>query len=491
MGCQYEAPVSVHETSDEWLTTRALGAAALRNPVARDRVATSSGRVRGLAALALAAAMCGCAGSDPAAPNLLLIVVDTLRADHLAAYGYGKGETPHLTRLAREGTRFETAYAPTATTGPTHAGLFTGRFPRSVGVRRNAVVLAEAHETLAERLAAAGWDTAAVVSSFPLHRKFGFAQGFSVYDDEFDPKRASVRHTRFEGYPVTEGFDRRADATTDRALAWLAGREKRRRPFFLFVHYFDPHEPYVAPARYQRRFALGKNATLRDQAAALYDAEVAFTDSEIGRLLAGLAAGGLADDTLVVLTADHGEGLFQHGHLFHDVYLYEEAVRVPLLVRGPGLARGSVVAGPVMVLDLLPTLLELLGLDLPAEDLAGHSLAALLRGSEAGDLERSVVLERREFSTDRVGTLQVSGEQLALRRGRWKYIEAPEEQRRELYDLTEDPGERNDLHQREPAIAQQLAAELARWRAETPVAAAAGPVSPEDRKRLEALGYVD
>ena len=443
------------------------------------------------ALLVCLAALCACAAPEPTRPNLLLIVVDTLRADHLAAYGYTAGETPQLTQLAQEGTRFETAYAPSATTGPTHAGLFTGQHPRSVGVRRNAVPLADAHETLAERLAAAGWDTAAVVSSFPLHRKFGFDQGFASYDDAFDPVRASVRHTSYEGIPVPEGFDRRADATSDRALAWLADRQEQRRPFFLYVHYFDPHEPYSAPARYQRRFAVGKGATLRQQAAALYDAEVAFTDAEIGRLLAGLAALGFADDTLVVLTGDHGEGLFEHGHLFHDVHLYEEAVRVPLLLRGPGLARGSVVEAPVSLLDLLPTLLELLGLPPPPADGAGSSLVPLLNGRGGASPQRSLVLERREFTSARVGTVRVAGEQLALRRGRWKYIEAPLEGRRELYDLLEDPGERRDLHEREPALVAQLSAELARWRAATPAAAAAGAVSPEDRVRLEALGYVD
>jgi len=443
-----------------------------------------------LAAWVLAATG-GCAAPEPTAPNLLLIVVDTLRADHLAPYGYGAAETPRLARLAQEGARVETAYAPTATTGPTHAGLFTGRFPRSVGVRRNAVPLAEDHATLAEILSAAGWDAAAVVSSFPLHRRFGFAQGFGAYDDEFDPKLASVRHTRYAGHAVPEGFDRRADATTDRALAWLASRERQRRPFFFFVHYFDPHEPYVAPMPYQRRFSVGANATLREQAAALYDAEVAFTDAEIGRLLDGLAAAGFAENTFVVLTADHGEGLFQHGHLFHDVHLYEEAVRVPLLLRGPGLARGLLVEGPVTLLDLLPTLLDLLDVRQPAEALPGRSFAAVLRGEGGIDAERGIVLERREFSAERVGKLSVKGEQLALRRGRWKYIETPEEQRRELYDLYEDPGERTDLHESRPAVARKLAEELARWRAATPAAAAAGPVSPEDRKRLEALGYAD
>ncbi len=447
---------------------------------------------RSLSVLLGAGAFALCSACDaPVAPNLLLIVVDTLRADHTSPYGYAGGVTPRLAQLADEGVRVEIAYAPTATTGPSHAALFTGRYPRSVGVLRNAVPLGRDYDTLAEHLAAAGWQTAAVVSSFPLHRRFGFSQGFGAYLDDFDPERASVRHTDFEGHQVPEGFDRRADDATDRALEWLATRNGRPEPFFLFVHYFDPHEPYAAPLSYQRRFAVGADASLREQAAALYDAEVAFTDAEIGRLIDGLAAAGFGDDTYVVLTADHGEGLFQHGHLFHDVHLYEEAVRVPLLLRGPGLSRGTLLRGPVTLLDLFSTLLALLGVEPSDAALPGASFAALLRGEGGIEPERSLVLERREFTSGRVGNVPVKGELLALRRGRWKYIEAPEEQRYELYDLRNDPRERNDLRETQPAIAGELAAELARWRAATPAAAAANPVSPEDRKRLEALGYVD
>lgn len=455
-----------------------------------ERLPRLASAVRTLASFALLASS-ACGAPETSQPNLLLIVVDTLRADHVSPYGYRADVTPRLSQLAEEGARVETAYSPTATTGPTHAGLFTGRFPRSVGVLRNAVSLADAHLTLAERLLAAGWGTAAIVSSFPLHRKFGFAQGFEAYDDAFDPKRATVKHASFEGHDVPEGFDRRADETTDHALTWLAKRKSAPGPFFLFVHYFDPHEPYAAPMNYQRRFAAVQGATLREQAAALYDAEVAFADAEIGRLLDGLSAIGLADDTLVVLTADHGEGLFSHGHLFHDVHLYEEAVRVPLFLRGAGIPAGHVIAGPVSLLDLVPTLLEWLGVDASAETLPGASLVDALRGGAGPARERSVLLERREFTSERVGTIPVKGEKLAVRRGPWKYIEAAAEERFELYDLSKDPTERKNVRSEEPIVAQELAAELQAWRAQTPRAEAAGSVSPEDRKRLEALGYID
>lgn len=441
--------------------------------------------------LVVLAGLCaGCGGrQQEAVPrHLLLIVVDTLRADHTSAYGYARNTTPHLVSLASAGVLVETAYAPSATTGPTHAALFSGRHPRSVGVRRNAVPLPERVATLAERLADAGFATAGVVSSFVLDGRFGFDQGFATWDDVFEPSRSTVRHGDFEGHAVEEGFDRRASDTTDRALAWLA--ESRAAPFFLFVHYFDPHDPYVPPAPYAQRFPVPPDASVRAQATALYDAEVAYTDAEIGRLLAGLDALGLAGDTLVVVTADHGEGLFDHGHVFHDVFLYEEAVRVPLVLRGPGIASGELLDGPVSLVDLLPTLLDLMGR--PDPSLPGaRSFASSLRGGAAIDDVRPIVLERREFRTDRVGRIPVRGEALAVRDGRWKYVEAPEEGRRELYDLVSDPGEQENLATREPARAAALAAYLARWREAHPVAVPAAPVSPEDARRLEALGYVE
>ncbi|MEE2677563.1 MAG: sulfatase [Myxococcota bacterium] len=446
------------------------------------------GRIGSLVAGAGLVVACGGGSPEGLPRNLLLVVVDTLRADHVSAYGYPRDTTPQLAALAAEGTRVEIAYAPSATTGPTHAALFSGRHPRSVGVRRNAVPLPEEVPTLAERLADAGFATAGVVSSFVLDGRFGFDQGFSDWDDDFEPSQATVRHGSFEGHALEAGFDRRASETTDRALAWLA--QSRTAPFFLFVHYFDPHDPYVPPAPFAERFAVAPDASPRDQATARYDAEVAYTDAEIGRLLAGLDALELADDTLVVVTADHGEGLFDHGHLFHDVFLYEEAVRVPLVVRGPGIAAGRVVAGPVSLVDLLPTLLDLVEGPGPAGT-GARSFAPLLRGVGNFDAERPIVLERREFRTDRVGRIPVRGEALAVRAGRWKYVEAPEEGRRELYDLVRDPGEMENVSGREPARVAALADFLARWREEHPVMAPVAPVSPEDARRLEALGYVE
>jgi arylsulfatase A-like enzyme len=449
-----------------------------------------SGRI--LAALAVLAAGCRRA---PAPANLVLVTVDTLRADHTTPYGYDRETTPVLARLAREGVRVDQAYAPMATTGPSHAALLTSRYPLSLGYLRNGQRLDEAHLTLAERLHAAGYRTSAFVSSFVLDRRLGFAQGFGTYDCRFERERATATMERWEGHIVPAGFDRRANETTDAALAWLARRGKDR-PFFLWVHYFDPHHPYAPPAPYDRRFAPPPADTgLPRRAVALYDGEIAFTDHQLGRLLGAIDAEGPAARTLVVVTADHGEGLMQHGHMGHGLHLYEEAVRVPLVFRWPGsLPAGTVLPGPVEHVDLVPTVLDLLGVPRGGEGIEGQSLAAALRG-QAGtagrDPRRAVFLERRLYDTGVVSGFHVKGEKFAVRAGPWKYIEAPEEQTRELYDLRSDPGETRDLLAGQVATADLLARGIAGWRGRFDRNAhARDDSSRETQEALRALGYV-
>jgi arylsulfatase A-like enzyme len=446
----------------------------------------------GLILAALAALAGGCRRAQ-APPNLVLVTVDTLRADHTTPYGYGRDTTPVLARLAREGVTVELAYAPMATTGPSHAALLTSRYPVSLGYLRNGQRLDEGHVTLAERLHGAGYRTSAAVSSFVLDKRLGFAQGFGTYDCRFDRSRATATMEQWEGLTVPAGFDRRADETTDVALAWLA-RRGTDRPFFLWVHYFDPHHPYSPPAPYDRRFAQPGTPGLPGTVA-LYDGEIAFTDHQLGRLLDAIDAAGLAPRTLVVVTADHGEGLMQHGHMGHGLHLYEEAVRVPLVFRWPGsLPAGARVSGPVEHVDLVPTVLDLLGVPHGAEGIEGRTLAAALRGETgtAGrDPRRAVFLERRLYDTERVGDFHVKGEKFAVRAGPWKYIEAPEEQTRELYDLASDPGETRDLFAGRVAVADGLARGLAGWRGRFDRRVRArDDSSTEMKEALRALGYV-
>jgi arylsulfatase A-like enzyme len=425
-------------------------------------------------------------GSPEEPPNLLVVTVDTLRADHCSAYGYSRQTTPVLDRLAREGVLVEQAYAPMATTGPSHASMFTSRYPASLGYTRNGQVLEDAHVTLAERLRHADYRASAAVSSFVLDRRFGFAQGFGTYDAAFDPATASTQFSTWEGVDVDSAFDRRANATTDAALAWLA-RRGRDRPFFLWVHYFDPHHPYGALPPFDERFeASGPDAEA--QAVAQYD-------SHLGRLIDAVDREGLRERTLVVVTADHGEGLMQHGHMGHGIHLYEEAVRVPLVFRWPGrLPAGARLPGPSEHVDLLPTVLELMGLEERTGDVEGVSLAGALLGKAAApgrNPARTVVLQRRRYDAHAVDGVPLKGAKFAIRVDAWKYIEARDEGTRELFDLARDPRETENLAASRSEEADRLSRLIAAWRGRFERGdGARDEASPETLEALRALGYV-
>jgi arylsulfatase A-like enzyme len=430
-----------------------------------------------------------------APPNLVLVSLDTTRRDHLSVYGYWRKTTPRLERFAEEGVLFSLAYAASSTTGPSHASLFTSLHPISHGVVKNGRVLRPVFVTLAERLHDAGWITGGVTGSYVLDARFGFAQGFGSWDDEFDPAFATVRGEVWEEGDRVEVFDRTADETTRRALAWLDRVRTEQRPFFLFVHYFDPHAPWVPPAEFARRFPPADDPKSGNRGlVARYDAEIAFTDDQLGALLDGLEERGLAGNTLVAITADHGEGLMQHGQLGHGAQIYEEQVRVPLLLRWPGrLPAGRVVAGAVSLVDLTPTLLALAGVaPAPGAPMQGRSLVEVLEGRREVDPEGPIFLFRRHFEPGMHDGISVAGEQYAVRRGRWKLILAPEEKTRQLFDLQRDPGERSDLTAGEPERAAALEREIADWRARHGRSETApSAVSGADLERLRALGYVE
>jgi arylsulfatase A-like enzyme len=452
----------------------------------------------------LLAAALGCGADPPAAPeplpNLLVVTIDTLRADHLSSYGYARETSPNLDALAAAGVRFELSFAAASTTLPSHVSLFTGTDPIAHGVVKNGLRVAPDTTLLAERLRDAGAQTAAIVSSFVLDRRFGLDRGFDHYEDDFTREGSSYQAETWRGFETKGAFDRRANLTTDRAIRWLDETRDPARPFFLFVHYFDPHDPYDPPEPWKSRFAkppgaapsLADALTKRDAIDA-YDGEVAFADAEVGRLLAHLAKLGVERDTLVVVTSDHGEGLGQHGVLGHAVNIYEEAVRVPLLMRWPArLPAGKVVAEPVESVDVAPTLLDLMGVP-PADGVRGRSLAgALLRG-EPLDAEHAVRTHRRPYDEPiDEGGIRVHGELFGVRRGGWKWIEGSVDGTRELYDLSSDARESLNLASREPARAAEFAREVATFRAEqtreTPLDS---NIDAEDKERLRALGYAE
>jgi arylsulfatase A-like enzyme len=447
-----------------------------------------------LACAAIAALLPACARQGDR-PDILLVTIDTLRADHSSAYGYRRPTTPVLERLARDGVRCAVAYAPMATTAPSHASMFTGRLPRAHGVLKNGHVLPARASTLAEILREQGYDTGAVVSSFAVHGTFGLRQGFETYDDAFTVEGSTIRERAWEGHAVREGFDRRADETASRAIEWLRARghltrTRRERPFFLWVHFFDPHSPYVPPPGPAARFPPTGASQLEREIAA-YDAEVHFADEELGRLVASLESAGRLDGTLVVVTSDHGEGLMQHGHMEHGLHIYEEAVRVPLVFRWPGhLPAGRAIDVPVPLVDLTPTILGLGGVSRARGGAQGENAAPLLRGDVAGDEGRPIFLQRRFYASGRDGGVPVSGEKVAVRAGRLKLISAPAEASHELYDLVDDPGERRNLYAERPGDVKLLTGLLGEWRRIPPAQVSTEHVSEEDLERLRALGYV-
>ncbi|HEX9186294.1 MAG TPA: sulfatase-like hydrolase/transferase [Vicinamibacteria bacterium] len=390
-------------------------------------------------------------------PHVVLVTIDTLRADRVGCYGHGGARTPALDGLAARGVRFETAIAHVPLTGPSHASILTGLSPLGHGFRENAgfVLLAQARSG-AEDFRSAGYRTAAFVSAFPLDRRFGFDRGFETYDDHL-PKGNDPRRT-----PYVERF---ADATTDAVFRWLAAPDSR--PFFLWVHYYDPHAPYEPPGELAGRF--------RD---APYDGEVAFADQQLGRLLRALEERGALSRTLVVATSDHGEGLGEHGEGTHGLFVYDSTLKVPFIVAGPGVAAGRVAPTVARGVDVLPTLLDYAGLPSRPE-IEGRSLRPAIEGRGMSDAPAyaETLYPQREFGWAPL---------FAWRTARHKMIEAP---RAELYDLEKDPGETLNLAPRENArlaeMRQKLEGMLSR---PTPDAAAA--VDPDAAERLRALGYV-
>jgi arylsulfatase A-like enzyme/Flp pilus assembly protein TadD len=422
----------------------------------------------GIVLLLAATARPGAAGAGPghaaetARASVLLVTLDTTRADHLGCYGARTAATANLDGLAASGVLFRSALAPAPLTLPSHATILTGQVPRRHGVRNNSLFpLRPDLPVLAEVFSRAGYRTAAFVSSVVLDRRLGLGRGFQHYDD-------TVRVGERSAFNYEE---RAASQTTEAVVDHLA---KLEPPFFLWVHYFDPHLPYVPPEPYRSRFP--------DRP---YDGEIAFVDHELGRLL--VAARRRAPVLLVAVAGDHGESLGEHGEDGHGVFLYQATVRVPLVLAGPGLPAGTSVGGHVGLVDLAPTLLELVGL--PSLDGAdGRSVAGLLRKASPGsELEAGApAAYELESFFPRFGYGWAPLR--ALVRGRFKYIEAPVP---ELYDVQADPGERRNLAAAERRTASRLEHELARRVGDDhPGASQLDPDLAEHARRLQALGYV-
>jgi arylsulfatase A-like enzyme len=418
--------------------------------------------------------------------RVILMSIDTLRADRLGSYGYQRPTSPVLDGLAAQGVRFTNAYAPSAWTMPSHASLLTGLYPRSHGVTVTHSTLPKDVPRLPTLLAEAGFATGATVNVGLIGSNRGFADGFGS----------------FSYVPPTEDSEGTAPAVNERALEWL--RSQRGKPAFLFVHYYDVHSDYnpaqpyrdmfVEPYRggldgtsYQLRQVRIGNLRLGPMDARhlsnLYDAGIRQLDDELGRFFAGL---GSLERTFVVIVSDHGEEFMDHGSVGHGRTLYEELVRVPLIVLGPGIPAGLVVEEPVSLVDVTPTLLSLVGAAIPA-GLEGRDLSHLWASAAEGDRDGLPVF----FEADQWYHNPKKNTRRAIRRGSYKLHTESISEQSELYDLSRDPRELENLAERAPDVVVEMRSELQDFTAGSRPEGETAELSPAELEQLRNLGYVD
>jgi arylsulfatase A-like enzyme/Tfp pilus assembly protein PilF len=406
------------------------------------------------ASLALVVLACSVARAQPSTP-IVLISVDTLRADHLGCYQSARVGTPHIDSLASNGTLFSQVNTPFPLTLPAHVSLFTSTYPFANGVQDNGFPLKATSETLATMLKKAGYRTGAFVGSFVLDRRFGLSRGFDVYDSPFDLHKEAA----------TGAVERKRPAVhvVDAAKRWV--ERSASAPFFLFLHLYDLHAPYD----------LSESRNL-GQGEAGYAAELAYVDRVLGDFLAFLDSHGILQKALIVFTSDHGEGLGDHGESSHGYFIYQSTLHVPLIIHWPANFKRHPqkrVDEPATLLDVTPTILDAIGLS-PPREMHGRSLL----GASSPEIYSESLYARNHFGC---AVLR------CMRAGRYKYIEAPKP---ELYDLATDPDELHNLYERESAIAKALGERIAAVRAGSPPGHPGKSPAPETINALRSLGYL-
>ena len=435
---------------------------------------------------------------EPPPHNVLIVSIDSLRHDYLGCTGDPRGATPWMDRLAAEGILFENALATSSWTLPSHMSLLTGQYPASHGVTGDGRSLPPEKESLAEILGGRGYRTAGFVSGPYLHRSYGFDQGFEVYEhcvnygEELNEKGRVANVIRVNQRSHQGLTSPRLD---DRTGKWL--RElPRGEPFLLFVHYWDPHYDYIAPFPYDtwldpgfsdrfhtngflqnRKIHAEMPARHRRRMLDLYRGEIRYTDGFLGRLLQRLEERGDLSRTIVVLVSDHGEEFFEHGNKGHRINLYEETLRIPMLIRYPdGRGAGTIVREPVSLVDVAPTVLAALSLETP-DEIQGTDLAR----AASGGLGREGVVGELHQSLD------------AWRTASWKLILDRASGASELYALDVDPGESSDQSEAEPEVVERLRAELAATNAglHAPDSVGVPALDEATENQLKALGYTD
>jgi arylsulfatase A-like enzyme/Tfp pilus assembly protein PilF len=400
------------------------------------------------------------------APNVLFVTIDTLRADHVGCYGYKQIKTPNIDSLAVDGSRFEHAYAVVPVTLPSHSSMMTGTYPMLSGMHDFSGNKLSPHQpTLASVLKQSGYQTGAVIAAAVLDSRFGLNQGFDFYYDHFEFSRLDEANL--------DEMERPGNAVADVALDWLAKNSQHK--FFLWMHLYDPHFPYHPPEPYATEYATRP-----------YDGEIAFADEQLGRVLRFLKEKGIYQNTIIVLCGDHGESLGEHGEKTHGFFVYNATMHVPLIIRLPETSATRIVAEPVSLVDLMPTVLSAAGLPTPSQ-VQGRSLLSEIRGLPAG---AGLPPNRTLYGETFLPRIHFDWSELrASENAKYHFIEAP---RPELYDLTKDPGELHNLVSEKSAVADEMRVQLKSlirdYSAGKEMAEKTG-LDPALMERLKALGY--
>jgi choline-sulfatase len=404
-----------------------------------------------------------CAAAAPAsAPNVVVITIDTLRADHVGCYGDKDIKTPNIDALAQEGVRFERAFTPVPVTLPAHSALFTGTYPLRSGMHDFADnKLSPSQPTLASVLKENGYATGAVIGSAVLDSRFGLNHGFDFYYDHFDFSRLQESNL--------DEMERSGDAVADQAIDWLDKNDQKK--FFLWMHLYDPHYPYRPPSPYSEQY--------KDRP---YDGEIAFADSQVGRLIRELKERGVYQNTVIILTGDHGESLGEHGEKTHGFFIYNSTLHIPVIIRVPGESSARTVSDLVSLPDLMPTVLAFLKIDAPS-DVQGRSLLPLMTSKDkeaARTLYAETFLPRLHFNWSELRGSETEN---------YHFIDAPKP---ELYDLKKDPAETNNLYPEKKAVAEEMRNKLAtliqQYSSGQELAQKTG-LDPALMERLKSLGY--
>lgn len=398
--------------------------------------------------------------------NLLFITIDTMRADRIGAYGCPEAKTPNLDYLAKNGVMFENCYTPVPLTLPSHCSIFTGRYPISHLVRDNGTFfLNEREETLAEKFKEKGYHTFSVIASFILASKFGLNQGFDFYEDSLNINE------------MITNFDSEipADSVYTKFNQWFKKNIHHQQRFFAWIHFFDPHAPYEPPAEYRNKFS--------NDLEGLYNGEVAFTDLYIGKIIEDLKSENQLDQTLVIITGDHGEAFGEHDEWGHGIFCYEEALKVPLIFFNSRLFRKDLkIKNRVNLIDIMPTILELYGVEIPI-GIQGKSFAKLLDGK--GEKEERTIYIESMHGKEELGWAPLTG----IIDDRHKYISLPEP---ELYNLEKDKQEKNNLFLKKNKLAKEMNNKLMKLLAKhsTHGRNTRRELTEEDKKHLQTLGYI-